>query len=720
MKDKYDRQARGSADGYASYYAGMDKTMRQKVALISSYLPAYGRVADMGCGSGKGSFDIASLYPQLAVTGVDISPESVAYCRENFKRSNLNFEIGDIAEKVFKSSDMDAILNSSVLHHVTSFNSFDVKKIHQLLDHQISELKPGGILAVRDFVVPEGPGDVELELQSGDLEPSTADLFEIFCRDFKCADFQQGGVPYKEVACARAGFRRFRVDFRRATEFLLRKDYRKDWDVELLEEYLYFSQKDFEDAFESRGLRLLLSRPIYNQWIIANRWRNQVYIYDLSGGEVPYPPTNFMIIGQKVEADAGVHFVCESREQIAKPSFLQVEHFQESGTEQVWDLVSRPHPTVDLIPWFESAGEIFVLSRAEYPRPIAIERDRAHALEKLTTSGFMCEPIAFAVAEGADVDARILRELAKLGFNPSDVLDVTAGHEFLPSAGGSGEKVTQYFVKLKSGDRSRISIGNPHGFCSVSTIRALAAEQTLRAYCTGGMLDNRLEIACFWLLRHLGRNLGPWIGDEITSRPIWRGNTLSHLVTQNDRRFSVVGQDAGFLQVCRSSFVERNARGERLASVPLEYVAPAKLSVETLIALPFAFLEDGEAVVGIEERFLPASQKYFSTSCHHCAPAWRLSRAECGVPPESLIAAKLKGGFGLESGDALVLGSGYMPSPGTSPETCTVYAAPILGTVWESPVQFYRLPAIMRSISDVRSGHLLTALYRLRHALGSA
>ena len=50
----YREQNRGNQENYADYYAGMDKSMRQKVALISSYLPQKGRVADMGAGSGSG------------------------------------------------------------------------------------------------------------------------------------------------------------------------------------------------------------------------------------------------------------------------------------------------------------------------------------------------------------------------------------------------------------------------------------------------------------------------------------------------------------------------------------------------------------------------------------------------------------------------------------------------------------------------------------------
>lgn len=55
--------------------------MQQKVALTTAHLLSQGHVADMGMGSGTGSYSLAALYPALHVTGVDVSPEVVAIAR---------------------------------------------------------------------------------------------------------------------------------------------------------------------------------------------------------------------------------------------------------------------------------------------------------------------------------------------------------------------------------------------------------------------------------------------------------------------------------------------------------------------------------------------------------------------------------------------------------------------------------------------------------------
>src|SRR6476661_3308138 len=98
--DGYQAQDRGAADAYQRYLAGMDASMKQKVALTAAHLLCEGRIADMGMGSGQGSHALAALYPRLDVVGVDINPTMVALAAERHRLSNLSFVAGDIAQPV--------------------------------------------------------------------------------------------------------------------------------------------------------------------------------------------------------------------------------------------------------------------------------------------------------------------------------------------------------------------------------------------------------------------------------------------------------------------------------------------------------------------------------------------------------------------------------------------------------------------------------------------
>src|SRR5688572_31665356 len=92
---RYDRQHRGAEAAYEAYFAGMDASMRQKVALTTAHFPARGRIADMGAGSGRGAYDLASLYPRLELVGVDINPLSVERAAREYRRPNLSYVVGD-------------------------------------------------------------------------------------------------------------------------------------------------------------------------------------------------------------------------------------------------------------------------------------------------------------------------------------------------------------------------------------------------------------------------------------------------------------------------------------------------------------------------------------------------------------------------------------------------------------------------------------------------
>jgi ubiquinone/menaquinone biosynthesis C-methylase UbiE len=165
---QYSKQHRGAAVAYESYFAGMDSSMQQKVALTTAHFPVHGRIADMGSGSGRGTFDLASLYDGLELIGVDINNITVERANEKYQLPNLSYVVGDISRMVFPPETLDGILDSSVLHHVTSFNSFDVNRVFTTLDNQVAQLKTGGVIIIRDFVIPAGPEEVYLDLPATD------------------------------------------------------------------------------------------------------------------------------------------------------------------------------------------------------------------------------------------------------------------------------------------------------------------------------------------------------------------------------------------------------------------------------------------------------------------------------------------------------------------------------------------------------------------------
>ena len=688
--------------------------MQQKVALTTAHFPVRGRIADMGSGSGRGTFDLASLYDGLELVGVDVNPISVERAREKFQRPNLSYLVGDISQMVFPANSLDGILDSSVLHHVTSFNNFDVNRVLTTLDNQVAQLKPGGVIIIRDFVIPDGPEQVWLDLP---VDDGTAALFEVFARDWRSSVNSDGPVLFTLRDSPRAGFVRVELTLRAAAEFVLRKDYRADWDTEVLEEYTYLSQAQFEAAFRARGLRVVTSRPLWNPWIVRNRFENRFYLSDLNEQPLPFPPTNYLIVGEKVDADEGVELYESRNEVLAAPKFLKLSAYRHKETSEVWELVERPHQTIDILPWIDHDGQILVLAKKDFPRPLVNACADQTRIAGASLSGYITEPIS-AIVDGPpskDAVLRILHERANLA--EADVISIGEPHSYYTSPGGVNELVQACLVQLRPRASFSSSFPNYTSFRSAGTVRELDAQQVLRASHVGGMFDARLEINIYRLLHELGRSPGPWIGAPIKLTEQAFEIASENLSPSSHCAFDACEFEGGpqFLSIREGTFHERTRSGEVISEVAFEYVVPQKLSLSTVTVIPVVKTEHG-IFAGLELRDLPAAQSFSGSSRIVTIPSWRLPLfvRNIGELPAFLMAA-LQRDFALTVRNTWELGGSYFSSPGVTPELVYPFVAEVdANNIPSSPLHFINCDTL--NLPDLHDAHLLIATHRLRHA----
>lgn len=740
----YSKQDRGTLADYEKYFAGMDASVQQKVALTTAHFPTRGRVADMGSGSGRGTFDLACLYQNLELIGVDINPVSVAHAAAAYQRPNLRYQVGDISLQVFADHSLDGILNSSVLHHVTSFNNFDVRRVEATLDHQIAQLKTGGVIIIRDFLIPgAGTETVHLDLPETDgaaegsiKDLSTAALFERFASDWRSSLNRHASLPLDRLAPQRAGFARYRVSLRVAAEFVLRKDYRADWETELLEEYTYFTQAEFEQAFRARGLRIVASMPLWNPWIVQHRFAGRFFLSDGHEHALPFPPTNYLIVGEKVKAGAGVELLEEQPRNLDTPHFLTLSFHRHQASGAIYELAERPNLTVDLLPYYASPeGRIFILAKKDFPRPIVNACAEHPTLSGSHLSGYITEPLSQIVESSVASDEivqRILQERASLA--AEEIKAISPPFAYYTSPGGINERVTARLVKLgaprSSDGRAPVPVPNYTKFTDAGTVRELDALQTLRACHVGGMFDARLEINIYHLLRSLGLSPGQWIGAPIT---LTRQNSSIHSHTDDEvdallrpstQTAFEICQEAHlapqFLSLRESRLTERSHDGQVLASASFEYVVPRELSRNTIIALPV--VQTGEGIfVGLEHRDLPAVQTFTGSSRLAVAPAWRLPRSmKNRMEAGTFLIKAMRRDFGLNVRHAWELGGSYFPTPGVTPEMAHPFAVEIeAADAIHSRLSFIEIAQLAAKLSLVQDAHLLIAAYRLLHALGT-
>jgi ubiquinone/menaquinone biosynthesis C-methylase UbiE len=748
-KTNYIKQDRGNLSDYEQYFAGMDASMQQKIALTTAHFPSRGKIADMGSGSGSGTFDLARLYKDLQLIGVDINPVTVEYSKNHYKAENLTFKVGDIAENVFHENSLDGILDSSVLHHVTSFNNFDISQISKTIKNQVAQLKTGGILIIRDFVIPdEAKKRVFLDLpnddgkDSGEIpELSTASLFEIFARDFRSSLNMKSAVSYKKHTFLKTEFTRFETTFKAAAEFVLRKDYRDHWSPELLEEYCYYSQDNFEENFRKENLRIVVAQPLWNPWIVENRFVGKFYLSDLDKKSLTFPPTNFLIVGEKVAENEGVqlsekylqskafsHDALIAGKMPALPTFLKLKAYRHKETNQIYELATRPNQTIDLLPWFENEnGQIFVLAKKDFPRPLVNAQGINKNLNRANYSGYLTEPISSLVQSSKFKVQSSIEEILSERANVSkdEILEISEPNFYFTSAGGIDEKVESFLVKIEDWQKPPQEIENYTKFNSAGFVRELDALQVLRASHVGGMFDARLEINIYRLLRKLNRSASSWIGASLkpTIQDLTKNFKVSgieKLIPEKREVFEPLDlKENKFLDLIKSEFVETDSKSNEIAKAEFEYVVPKNLSKNTVAAIPF-FKTQTEIFVGVEIRDLPAPQNFIKNSQIVCVPAWRVSNdIEHKFDLETFLSEKFPKDFSVEINRTWELGGTYFPTPGVTPEIVYPFAVELKAeNLHQTDLLFFKVRDLLNSLDKISDAHLLILANRLGHALG--
>ena len=726
-----DQPTRGARDAYQRYLAGMDSSMRQKVALTAAHLLCRGRVADMGMGSGAGSQALAALYPQLEVVGVDVDPTMVALADERYKLPNLSFIVGDVAREVFADATLDGVFDSSVLHHVTTFGGYDHENAARALAVQARALKDHGVLVVRDFVDPSrGPDDdVLLDLPTGDGDDSgdprtcsTASLFERFAREFRSLHASPG-FAFETREPPRPGWRRYHCAHKLAAEMLLRKDYRADWEAEVKEEYTYFTQERFEAVFAGLGLRVLASTPIRNPWIVRHRFDGKYAMHDIEGRPLEHPPTNIVVVGERVPAGEGVRF--REAGEAPRLGYLEATCWTDTRGGPVRDLVRRPHLTVDVVPHFDAYGETFVIARTSYPRPILRADTHApRALDGSRAAEYVAEPLVVvqsdkpvaqtveeSLGEVAGIEARALRRFR-------------TGGTYYPSPGGLQEEVRAILVEIEPLFVQE-GVAHASGWSTSGRVRAIESQQVLRAAQVGGLEDARLELNVYELLLQLGRPAGPWIGEtiELGEGPAPARTTTMHALATRERRraFTRAPREAstGFLELRCSMFEEIDADGAVVARQALELVVPRRRAACTLVAAPLR-RHAGEVWVGLDDDDLPAAQCFEGHSELLVAPAWRLPREVTTMTPATAwMRDRLAAEYGVQSGATWELGGRWHPAPGSTPEVVHAVAVEVTGeTQAVRRLEWVRLADAVASRGELRDGHLRVVVLRSAHAVG--
>jgi ubiquinone/menaquinone biosynthesis C-methylase UbiE len=710
-QNTYQSQDRGTEKDYRKYLAAMDSVSVEKVASASVFFdPAPGKIiVDIGMASGTSSNILAFLFPQLKIIGVDINPTMVEIASKNYALPNLEFRVDDgELLKTFNENSISGFFNCSSIHHITSFNNYESYRAYNTIKRQKELLSEGGIIVVRDFVKPpEQEVIIDLTNVEHKNTPGDADLLIDFSKRARSlSDPVERGFPIKEIISAKKNIRRFRLFYADAVEFIRRKDYFENWEVELQEEYGYFTQKEFEEIFAGLGLRIIVSNPIYNPWIIRNRYKNKFVVYDLSLKDLGFPPTNYLIAAEKInKKGSSMHLIRHLHE--TEQSFLSYKSYENVESGKIYDVVQRPNSVIDILPYSFENGKLEILAKHGYPRPLANINAGNPIIDQKHFSGYITEGITASFNQSIE---KILAERTGLTINSFGSLNHSL--EFFTSPGGIEEKVESYFVEFKETlHLENNGIGNLSGFKNSGSIRKFNAIQLLKTAQTGALVEARLELSIYSLLRKQNISFPEWIGEkiEITDLAI-NESSLQDLLSESSTPFKNSEKSMNFLQKSRAKFSES---GITESSTILEYVTPQNKSINTLVTLPVA-LHNNEYYIGLEIRELPVPQLITGNSRLIVASAFRLPFEVSTFKELENYMLKLNF-FGSRIKSFNRLGEKYFPSIGVTPEQVYPYVVnlktPTKGLKW------IRLTELYENLEMIKDGHLLIAVMRLVNAL---
>jgi trans-aconitate methyltransferase len=134
------KAAKWNAADYAANSSVQQTWARELIARLKLHGDEH--ILDVGCGDGKVTAEIARALPRGSVTGIDVSPQMIAFAEKTFSAKNLpnlKFQIMDAREIKF-TRRFDCVFSNAALHWVDDHEA--------VLRGAVPVLKPGGRFVV--------------------------------------------------------------------------------------------------------------------------------------------------------------------------------------------------------------------------------------------------------------------------------------------------------------------------------------------------------------------------------------------------------------------------------------------------------------------------------------------------------------------------------------------------------------------------------------------
>lgn len=723
-----------------------DKVIQQGWFILSHMLLSEkAQVAHFGCGDGSMTYTMAVLYPQVHMIGIDHDKRKINRAKVEYKLPNLEFRHADINQVFEKEETFDAIINAYVLHEIYSASQYNNGDVSRAIDNHFKMLKTNGLMYIQDYARPPPEEFVLLEMPDKastgkSLEQlSEPDLLVWYSEHARPRnDSGTGGFFLDELPERVPNTRLFRLPYRWAYEFIMRKDDRKHWEEELPIEYTFFTQAEFRKEIRKAGARASYTAPHWDEDYIEENFKDSFRLLRDDGTHMGYPPTSFIVTARKMAQRKSL-LIHERRPTKQDESKLKITAMRNNVTGEIVDIVSREEQISEVIPYRidPETGRLKVYLHDGVPRSITNSVPRnGVSIDDRRWSGHMVEPISIPQEHLPDTTIepeKLTQETQKfaksfLGLIPKDGQNMKLGPDYFPAPDYIDDVVNTYYLevnKAKGEMTPKTQLIGTENFQERGTIREVDAQQVLDAITVGKIPNSRLELQLLYLFNHLNVKIENWAQKQIawkTGDIQTRTNLKTFLKNYNieDKRFQDVKGTAGQLRSVHSIFVEEGqSKGAvaGLASRDLDFVVHNDQTINRAVVLPLSKNMKKEIHAGVMLKKMPVPQR-------HNGDANILSCPYFDIPAEvtniKLAKEFIADQFGVTPEMVIKLGESYFCHVGMTQMKIHPFGVVLPIGKPDDPnivfLPFYQMMLLRKSIK--KDTHMLVTLsraYRLMH-----
>lgn len=705
-------------------------------------LPDNAKIADMGCGDGLLTFCMAALNPQLRFIGIDKNKRDINKARETYQLHNLEFKVGDISSTAATTNSLDAIVNNNILHTVYSSSRYNERIVSDTLAEQFKWLKNEGVMFIRDYTCPPPEEFVQLELKDkpshGDTMKDLSDVDLLMWYSENAQPRQDpgcGGFFLEELPPTRPYTRLFRLPYKWAYEFIMRKDQREKWEKELPLEYTFFTPQEFRKELKSLGARVLYSGPHWDENFIAKNFTGKFRLYHDNGQPLGNPATGYIAMAQKMQDRKSL--VIEERRPSSekRDSALSITAMRNENNGELVDVVENRDSADEVLPFrITDEGRLKIYLHDGRARAItnSVLRNGSN-IDGKRWSGHMVEAIAVDTAVLQDTEEHTIKSSVLfardyLGLRPQAGGLLTKGPHYYPSPDYIDERIQTFYLHVNEATKTitpKKHDGHTDAFLAKGRIREFDAQQVLNAITVGMVPNARLELQILSLFEHLKLRAETWTNKEVAVKSMEISSQLElrdliRQMSQSDHRFRETKGTAGQLRLMQSIFVEEGraqggARG--LSASDMDFVISDEKTVNTAVVVPLTAGVKKDIHAGFVVNHLPVPQRHEGNGLTISAPSFEIPRELTDLQNIKEFIGKK---FGVPAQMVVKLGESYFNHVGITPQRIYPFAVAAPPDYFKDPNTFF-LPMnafrfLWKTIS--KNQHFMTVIARAWSMMG--